>query len=100
MKSETREELIEVMARAIASWEYEPKTWSYLDPTEQQFAFGSAKEALAAIESAGFRVVPYEPTFDIVSAGGAAVWDKAGENRHKCMELAYRAMLDAANDGE
>lgn len=87
-----REELIEVMAVAIAN--------EYGDPSEYWSAYADpAQAALSAIEGAGFVVVPREPTDDMNSAGATDQSPNDATNTLDRMYGAvaniYRAMINA-----
>ena len=63
----TREELIEVMARAILQ-DFEDGADMSTHPVPERAASRNARAALAAIEAAGVRLVPVEATQEMTGA--------------------------------
>jgi hypothetical protein len=59
-----------------------------------------ADAILAALSAAGWAVVPKEASFEMLSAGGASIWDHASLPKHQLVANAYRAMVAAADPGE
>ncbi len=58
----------------------------------------AARAALSAIEAAGWRVVPVEPTQEMIEAGleGEVVRDSSGTSWRSPTAYVYSAMLSAA----
>ena len=84
----TREELIEVMARAMA--ECEPRS-----------LYGDAVAALAALEAAGVRLVPVEATKQMLLAAHMVESDdiELTEDEHRAMYAAFVAASPYAPPG-
>lgn len=101
----TRDELIEKMARAIIDGLGHPERadtpvsvlrggeWVYAGPMWAVEYVPAAKAALSIIESAGFAVVPREPTKEMKNVAFASILDPLGT-----LHDAYRAMIAAAQD--
>jgi hypothetical protein len=102
----TRDQLIETMARAL-----EPDAWWNADGPLADVAdvirrpsINAATAALTAIEAAGMRVVPVEPTERMIRVGGERVDYPSvymGGPSHHAKRLApavYRAMVLAAQE--
>lgn len=89
----TRADLIETMARAICGEAGYDKPWDAFNASERDMFVDCARAALAAIEAAGYRVVPVEPTEEMICAGISAI-----QNHTMRMEVivAYNVMLAAA----
>ena len=68
----TREELIEVMARAILR-DYEDGADMSTHPVPERAATRHALAALAALEAAGARLVPVIPTWPIIKMAQCSV---------------------------
>lgn len=84
----TREELIEVMARALCLTATDTHTgWEHYKP--------EAVEVLAAIEAAGVRLVPVEATHKMADVGTEARWQSAVRDANNVREI-WRAMLAAS----
>jgi hypothetical protein len=89
----TREELIEVMARAMLADELTVRPTLTFDPAWQQESdiwLSNAKAALAALEAAGVRLVPVHQTDAMWDAGANECGEDSGT-----LEI-YRAMLAAS----
>jgi hypothetical protein len=86
-----RDKLIEAMARAICEYET-PESYDDLPEISmiKKYFRATAQAALAAIEAAGFAVVPLEPTEAMMRAGDQEMPNPT------CLVSAYRAMLAAA----
>ena len=79
---------VEIIARALAeATETNAEYWEEWAP--------EAQDALDILSDAGLRIVPAEPTFEICSRGGHAIWDHASEEKHGLIAEAYRAMIAA-----
>lgn len=65
-------DLIEAMARAICGEAGYDKPWEAFNASERDMFVDCARAALAAIEAAGYRIVPVEPTWEMLEAGQAA----------------------------
>lgn len=76
--------LIEAMARAMQPWPDEPAIPGWME---------TAKRVLAAIEAAGYRVVPVEPTETMIRRAGVFL-DR--DPRPAIADGVYRQMLAAA----
>ncbi len=93
----TRDQLIETVARAICRTWW--SVWNHPESAEEdenenwQNWIGEAANALTALEAAGMRVVPVEPTIKIIAEGthtfDGTMWG---------MGRAYRAMVLAAQE--
>ena len=88
----TREELIEVMAKALCLWGHRATRWEHYKP--------EAVEVLAAIEAAGVRMVPAEATRGMLLNAGATpdgVSPRGGTDYlGKMLPKYYAAMLAAS----
>jgi hypothetical protein len=89
----TRDQLIETMARAIDQRAFILPTPV---PDGRKMAIRRATAALTAIEAAGMRVVPVEPSQEMQLAGGEAQSRSIGSWGEPA--LVYRAMLAAAQE--
>lgn len=92
----TREELIEVMARAMLADELTVRPTLTFDPAWQQESdiwLSNAKAALAAIEAAGVRLVPVEPSRQMLIAAHMVERDdiELTEDEHRAMYAAFVA---------
>ena len=92
----TREELIEVMARAQCSeggFDHDERMpndgprWGYYVP--------GVTAALAALEAAGVRLAPSEATHKMADVGTEARWQSAVRDANNVREI-WRAMLAAS----
>jgi len=92
----TREELIEVMARAILQ-DFEDGADMSTHPVPERAASRNARAALAAIEAAGVRLVPVKCTADMAGYAGARA-EARGDIRMLPGEYraAWEAMLSAS----
>lgn len=90
----TRDEMIEVMARAIDA-EIDTSELLLTDPMTLRKLKASrvSARALSALEAAGYVVVPKEPTDEMIEAGCAAPDD---DDYASAMAKAYSAMTAAA----
>ena len=87
--TQTREALVELMARAILQ-DFEDGADMSTHPVPERAASRNARAALAAIEAAGVRLVPVEATQEMT---GAVLEPTA--SRYEVMKT-YRAMLAAS----
>lgn len=91
----TREELIiEVMAKGILEGAW-GQTVPWDDATERQRdeAMEHALEALRALRTVGFAIVPKEPTDEMVTAGELAMIHTPREMEELCAAEVYQAMI-------
>lgn len=67
-------------------------------PSRRLELLDAARAALSAIEAAGWRVVPVEPTQEMIEAGleGEVVRDSSGTSWRSPTAYVYSAMLSAA----
>lgn len=100
----TREELIEVMARAMLADELTVRPTLTFDPTWQQESdiwLSNANAALAAIEAAGVRLVPVEASRHMLVAAHMAERDDIAltEDEHRAIYAAFLAASPYASPG-
>ena len=109
----TREELIEVMARAMhdgcGTYNYKWDDLKAFDPessrergSNRQTFYQNAKAALAALEAAGVRLVPVNATLEMKDKGSRAGLHAAGQPAQDIYGSIFRAMIAAspyATDG-
>lgn len=86
--------LIEAVAKAIADSDRTLTETTFLEPRYLRYA----RAALSAIEANGYRVVPVEPTQEMIEAGleGEVVRDSSGTSWRSPTAYVYSAMLSAA----
>lgn len=91
-----RQAIVEVMARAMAPDVFRQPRVNLYKPAYDN-AYAAAEAALAALDAAGYVVVPKEPTAQMCDAGQRAICHFVVPAMNT--EYAYRAML-AASQGE
>jgi hypothetical protein len=91
----TREELIEVMARAILQ-DFEDGADMSTHPVPERAASRNARAALAALEAAGVRLVPVNATLEMKDKGSLAGLHAAGQPAQDIYGSIFRAMLAAS----
>ncbi len=92
----TREELIEVMARAQCSdGGFDPDERMPNDGPRWGYYVPGVTAALAALEAAGVRLVPVEATHKMADVGTEARWQSAVRDANNVREI-WRAMLAAS----
>ena len=91
----TREELIEVMARAILQ-DFEDGADMSTHPVPERAASRNARAALAALEAAGVRLVPVNATLEMKDKGSLAGLNAAGQPAQDIYGSIFRAMLAAS----
>ena len=57
------------------------------------FGYSAADAILSALRSAGFAVVPVEPTLEMIAA-----WDRVARPGLHAFEIRYKAMITAAQE--
>ena len=100
----TREELIEVMARAMLADELTVRPTLTFDPTWQQESdiwLSNANAALSAIEAAGVRLVPVDMSRHMLLAAHMVERDdiELTEDEHRAMYAAFVAASPYAPPG-
>lgn len=91
---EVMADLAEVLAIALhAQWYGYGATWDRVMPVHQERYRRRARAALRALEEAGYRVVPIDPTREMFAAGCAVIKDAGGS---RGLIGAWRDMCDAA----
>jgi hypothetical protein len=92
----TREELIEVMAKAIID---PAEKFSFIQVGDLTAACDTVRSALSAIEAAGFAIVPVVASEGMIVAGIKALEMMAWEDvYHDDVTVCHQAMIQAAQE--
>jgi len=90
-------DIVELIAQAICDRATDKNHWGKLDDSARGFFRKEARAAIAALDAAGFAIVPKEPTEAMLQAGSDA-WGKTphdfDEDDWRASYVSeYRAML-------